>query len=85
MPSALIKNSLLNVLPTSSLSFHHFGLDALTLLKANPKLKIRYHKLMLRHDLLSRYHLTIGANMHILSSHEDKIDLTTILTTAEDY
>jgi hypothetical protein len=34
-------------------------LDALTPLEANPKAKIRYHKLMLRHDTLSRYHLTV--------------------------
>jgi hypothetical protein len=34
-------------------------LYALTPLEANPKAKIRYHKLMLRHDTLSRYHLTI--------------------------
>jgi hypothetical protein len=38
---------------------HLWHLDTLASLKVNPKAKIRYHKLMLRHDTLSRYHLTI--------------------------
>jgi hypothetical protein len=39
--------------------FCPWRLDVLTPLKANPKVKICYHKLMLRHDTLSMYHLTI--------------------------
>jgi hypothetical protein len=43
-------------------------------LEANPKARIHYHKLMLRHDTLSRYHLTIQANVPILYSRDDEID-----------
>jgi hypothetical protein len=59
MSSALIKNPLLERLcyllfKFSSLHTWHF--DVLTLVKANPKAKIRYYKLMLRYHTLSRYH-----------------------------
>jgi hypothetical protein len=54
-------------------------------LKANPKAKNRYHKLMLRHDTLSRYHLTIYTSVPLLSSREDEINLATMLTAAKSY
>jgi hypothetical protein len=88
MPRALLKNSLLKRLRGLFFKFpplRPWRLDALTPLEANPKVKIRYHKLMLRHDILSRYNLTIYASVHILSSHEDEIDLATMLTAAKSY
>jgi hypothetical protein len=62
MPRALFKNSLLKRLRGIFFKFpplRPWRLDALTPLEANPKTKIRYDKLMLRHDTLFRYHLTI--------------------------
>jgi hypothetical protein len=38
---------------------HLWHLNTRTSLKVNPKAKIHYHKLILRHDTLFRYHLTI--------------------------
>jgi hypothetical protein len=88
MPRALIKNSLLERLRYLCFKFSplcSWRLDVLTPLKVNLKAKIHYHKLMLRHDTLSRYHLTIYASMSILSSREDEIDLATMLTAAKSY
>jgi hypothetical protein len=88
MPRVLLKNSLLKCLRDIFFKFPslcHWRLDVLTPLEANPKVKIRYHKLMLRHDTLYRYHLTIEASVSILSSREDEIDLTTMLTAAKSH
>jgi hypothetical protein len=62
MPRAFLKDPLLEHLRCLFFKFQPlrpWRLDALTSLKANPKAKIRYHKLMLRYDTLSKYHLTI--------------------------
>jgi hypothetical protein len=88
MLRTFLKNSLLERLWCLFFKFpplRSWRMDALTPLKAKPKANIRYHKLMLRHDTLARYHLTIYASVTILFSLENKINVATILIAAKSY
>jgi hypothetical protein len=50
-----------------------------------PKTEVNHHKIMLGHDTLSRYHLTIKTGLFIFSPYEHEVDLARTMATAKSH